>query len=80
MFLTYWADVFFILLLAVTDFLAIGGWVYESAKREKSEKKVNKLEYDNRKLREALRRNTQRSNIDVANDYNKELNKDEGHS
>ena len=62
---------FFIMICAIA-LIAICGWVYESAKREKSDKKVEKLEYDNRKLREALRRNTQRSNIDVANEYAKE--------
>ena len=47
---------------------------------KKSREEIKRLEFENRELRLALRRKNRKSNIDVADDYYKELYKDEGNS
>jgi outer membrane lipopolysaccharide assembly protein LptE/RlpB len=70
----------FLFLISAIALLAIGGWVFKDEKLENAREEIKRLEYENNRLRSIIKRQNRRSNIDVANDYNKELNKDEGHS
>lgn len=78
--LAYVLWILFFILICVIALIAICGWVYDGGLLEKERSKNEKLMYENERLRNVLRRRNSRSNIEVANDYYKELYKDEGNS
>lgn len=68
------------LIICVIILIAMVGWISEGAKLDAAREEIKRLEYEKECLHGIINRRNRRSNIDVANDYNKELQKDETHS
>ena len=68
------------IMICVIALIAMIGWVAEGAKLDAAREEIKRLEYEKDCLHGIINRRNKRSNIDVANDYNKELQKDETHS
>ena len=78
--LAFYVTLAIFLIICVITLIAMVGWISEGAKLDAAREEIKRLEYEKECLHGIINRSKRRSNIDVANDYNKELNKDEGHS
>ena len=67
------------LIICVITLIAMVGWISEGAKLDAAREEIKRLEYEKECLHGIINRSKRKSNIDVANDYNKEIQKDETH-
>lgn len=78
--IAFYVELAIFLIICVIALIAMVGWISEGAKLDAAREEIKRLEYEKECLHGIINRRNRRSNIDVANDYNKELNKDETHS
>lgn len=78
--ITFYVALAIFLMICVIALIAMVGWISEGAKLDAAREEIKRLEYEKNCLHSIIKRQNRRSNIDVANDYYKELNKDEGNS
>lgn len=78
--ITFYVALAIFIMICVIALIAMVGWISEGAKNDSLHKEIQKRDYEIMRQHEIINRFNRRSNIDVANDYYKELYKDEGNS
>lgn len=77
---TFYLALAIFLIICVITLIAMVGWISEGAKLDAAREDIKRLEYEKNCLHNIIKHQNRRNNIDVANDYYKELNKDEENS